>query len=67
MRFPALLADCALLGCLLQAAPTLAEPLRTAWLGEHEAFLVWYAREKGCTLTGAEDLEIRHLNVLKGV
>ena len=26
-----------------------------------------YAREKGCTLTGAEDLEIRHLNVLKGV
>ena len=47
MRFPALLAVCALLGCLLQAAPTLAEPLRTAWLGEHEAFLVWYAREKG--------------------
>ena len=25
------------------------------------------SREKGCTLTGAEDLEIRHLNVLKGV
>ena len=22
-------------------------PLRTAWLGEHETFLVWYAREKG--------------------
>ena len=29
--------------------------------------LIEYAREKGCTLTGAEDLEIRHLNVLKGV
>lgn len=48
MRFPALLAVCALLCCLLQASPSpAATPLRTAWLGEHEAFLVWYAKEKG--------------------
>lgn len=26
-----------------------------------------YAGEKGCSLTGTEDLEIKHLNVLKGV
>lgn len=26
-----------------------------------------YAREKGCSMTGPEDLEIEHLNVLKGV
>lgn len=26
-----------------------------------------YAKEKGCTLTGPEDEEIRQLNVLKGV
>ncbi|ADU26305.1 aminotransferase class I/II-fold pyridoxal phosphate-dependent enzyme [Ethanoligenens harbinense] len=26
-----------------------------------------YAKEKGCSMTGPEDLEIKHLNVLKGV
>ncbi len=26
-----------------------------------------YAKEKGCSMTGTEDLEINHLNVLKGV
>ena len=26
-----------------------------------------YAKEKGCSMTGTEDLEIRRLNVLKGV
>jgi len=26
-----------------------------------------YAKEKGCSLTGPEDIEIKRLNVLKGV
>ena len=28
---------------------------------------IHYAKEKGCSMTGTEDLEINHLNVLKGV
>lgn len=47
MRFRTLFAACALVGSLFQASPALSEPLRTAWLGEHEAFLTWYAKEKG--------------------
>lgn len=32
----------------LTARPTMAaEQLQTAWIGEHEAFLVWYAKQKG--------------------
>ena len=26
-----------------------------------------YAKEKGCSLTGPEDMEIQRINVLKGV
>lgn len=26
-----------------------------------------YARDKGCSMTGPEDMEIKHLNVLKGI
>ena len=33
-------------------------PLRTAWLGEHETFLVWYAREKGWDKAEGLDLEL---------
>lgn len=47
MRFKTLFAVCALLGSLFQSSPSLSETLRTAWLGEHEAFLTWYAKEKG--------------------
>ena len=38
----------------------------TAWLDEHETFLMWYAKEKGCSMTGPEDPDITSLNVLKG-
>lgn len=47
MRFKTLFAVCALFGSLFQSSPVLSETLRTAWLGEHEAFLTWYAKEKG--------------------
>ena len=47
MRFKTLFAVCALFGSLFQSSPALSETLRTAWLGEHEAFLTWYAKEKG--------------------
>ena len=50
--------------CYPPGIPILAPGARvTQEIREH----IEYAREKGCTLTGAEDLEIRHLNVLKGV
>ena len=49
MRFKTLFAVCALFGSLFQSSPSLSETLRTAWLGEHEAFLTWYAKEKGWT------------------
>lgn len=50
--------------CYPPGIPILAPGERvTLEIREH----IEYAREKGCTLTGAEDLEIRHLNVLKGV
>ena len=50
--------------CYPPGIPILAPGERvTQEIREH----IEYAREKGCTLTGAVDLEIRHLNVLKGV
>ena len=50
--------------CYPPGIPILAPGERvTQEIREH----IEYAREKGCTLTGAEDLEIRHINVLKGV
>ena len=50
--------------CYPPGIPILAPGERvTQEIREH----IEYAREKGCTLTGAEDLEICHLNVLKGV
>ncbi len=50
--------------CYPPGIPILAPGERvTQEIREH----IEYAREKGCTLTGAEDLEIRRLNVLKGV
>ena len=65
MRFKTLFAVCALFGSLFQSSPSLSETLRTAWLGEHEAFLTWYAKEKGCSMTGPEDPAIERLNVLR--
>ena len=36
----------------------------TAWLDEHETFLMWYAKEKGCFMTGTEDINIEFVNVV---
>ena len=57
----------ALLLCLAISAPGFSAPLtkvRTAWLDEFEAFPIWYAKEKGCSMTGPEDPDILRLNVL---
>ena len=56
MRFKTLFAVCALFGSLFQSSPSLSETLRTAWLGEHEAFLTWYAKEKGWDKEAGLDL-----------
>ena len=33
--------------CLTARPAVAAEQVQTAWIGEHEAFLVWYAKQKG--------------------
>lgn len=33
--------------CLTARPSVAAEQVQTAWIGEHEAFLVWYAKQKG--------------------
>ena len=33
-------------------------PLKTAWLGEHEAFAAWYAKQKGWDLEEGFRLEM---------
>ena len=38
--------------------------LPTAWMDEHETFLIWYAKEKGCSMQGTEDPAVESLNVL---
>lgn len=40
-------------GALAFAQPV---PMRTAWLGEHETFIVWYAKEKGWDKEAGLDL-----------
>ncbi len=49
MRFRVLMGLLALAFSLcLTARPSVAaEQVQTAWIGEHEAFLVWYAKQKG--------------------
>ncbi|WP_294514206.1 ABC transporter substrate-binding protein [uncultured Bilophila sp.] len=42
-------------------------PLRTAWLGEHETFLVWYAREKGWDKAEGLELELQPFESGKNV
>ena len=50
--------------CYPPGIPLLAPGER---ITEEVAAHIRYAKEKGCTITGPEDLEIRYLNVLKGV
>ena len=47
--------------CLILSAPAFAaEPIkvRTAWMDEHETFLIWYAKEKGWDKEVGLDIEI---------
>ena len=51
----------ALLLCLAISAPAFSAPLtkvRTAWMDEHETFLIWYAKEKGWDKEVGLDIEI---------
>ena len=47
MRFRVLMSLLAFVLCLLPSHAKATEQLQTAWIGEHEAFLVWYAKQKG--------------------
>ena len=55
----------ALLLCLAISAPAFSAPLtkvRTAWMDEHETFLIWYAKEKGWDKEEGIELEINYFN-----
>lgn len=59
-NFTAFLALVCALFTALPAGAHAAEPvpMRTAWLGEHETFLVWYAKEKGWDKEAGLDLTL---------
>lgn len=42
-------------------------PMRTAWLGEHETFAVWYAKQKGWDKEEGLDLSMLHFDSGKSV
>lgn len=60
--FPAFFRMLPLLVCLLlpvgTAAAQDAAPLKTAWLGEYEAFPVWYAKQQGWDREAGLDVEM---------
>lgn len=60
--FPAFFRLLPLLLCLLLPAGTAAAqdavPLKTAWLGEYEAFPIWYARQQGWDREAGLDVEM---------
>lgn len=47
MRFRVLVSLLTFVLCLLPSHAKAAEQLQTAWIGKHEAFLVWYTKQKG--------------------
>lgn len=54
-----LLASLLLLALIVPSAPAqAAEPMQMAWIGEHEAFLVWYAKEQGWDREAGVDLRM---------
>ena len=65
MRFRVLMSLLAFVLCLLPSHAKAAEQLQTAWIGEHEAFLVWYAKQKGWDKDAG--LDIRMLRFGSGV
>ena len=62
MRLRSFFSCCvALLLCLMISVPASASGLtkvRTAWMDEHETFLIWYAKEKGWDKEVGLDIEI---------
>jgi len=59
-----------LLAALAWCLPAVAAepvPMRTAWLGEHETFAVWYAKEKGWDKEEGLDLILLHFDSGKSV
>ena len=64
---------CALFLCIafcmngIAAAAQVIVPLRTAWLGEHETFLVWYAKQKGWDKAEGLDLMLMPFDSGKAV
>lgn len=69
MRCKRLLAGL-LLAALAWCLPAVAAepvPMRTAWLGEHETFAVWYAKEKGWDKEEGLDLTMLHFDSGKSV
>lgn len=42
-------------------------PMKTAWLGEHETFAVWYAKQKGWDKEAGLDLTMLHFDSGKAI
>lgn len=55
-----ILAFCLLFQAQLLAAELIKVP--TAWIEEHETFLIWYAKQKGWDKEAGLDLEIKYYN-----
>ena len=54
-----LMATCALLACFAGASFAAAPvKMKTAWMDEHETFLIWYAKEKGWDKAEGLDLHL---------
>ena len=64
MRLRSFFSCCvALLLCLMISVPASASGLtkvRTAWMDEHETFLIWYAKEKGWDKEAGLDIDIQY-------
>lgn len=58
MKFRALMCLLVFALSLLPSHVKAIEPLQTAWIGEHEAFLVWYAKQKGWDKEAGLDLRM---------
>ncbi len=64
MRFRVLMSLLAFALTLLPLPAKAAEQVQTAWIGEHEAFLVWYAKQQGWDKE--EGLDLRMLRFGSG-
>lgn len=63
MRFLATVLACVMvLGTVGSAFAAAPQKMRSAWMDEHETFLVWYAKEKGWDKEEGLDLEILYFD-----